>query len=60
MPIGRTVRSTAQVLWERWREQAASATRLPVVPGDLPELAAAEPERAGVADVSQRGAAAGE
>ena len=31
-----------------------------VVPGDLPELAAAEPERAGAADVSQRGAAAGE
>jgi hypothetical protein len=56
---GLTVWPAVQVPCDHRREQASVPDQVVdrVVPGDLPELAAAEPERAGVADVSQRGAA---
>ena len=59
---GRTVWPAVQVPGEHQREQADVATRFAdrLVLGDPAELAAVEPERAGVADVSQRGVAAGE
>jgi hypothetical protein len=60
--IGRTIRPAVQVPCEHRGEGTGVPDEIAdrVILGDLAKPPAAEPERAGVADVSQRGAVAGE